>query len=68
MLNTVVHGQFLKQITAMREQEEYKARLPVELQEYIASSFGRLPGDETPSPNELNAARNRVLDALESGQ
>ena len=68
VLNTVVHGQFLKQITAMREQEEYKARLPVELQEYIASSFGRLPGDETPSPNELNAARNRVLDALESGQ
>ena len=68
VLNTVVHGQFLKQITAMREQEEYKARLPAELQEYIASSFGRLPGDETPSPNELNTARNRVLDALESGQ
>ena len=68
VLNTVVHGQFLKQITAMREQEEYKARLPAELQENIASSFGRLPGDETPSPNELNAARNRVLDALESGQ
>ena len=68
VLNTVVHGQFLKQITAMREQEEYKARLPLELQEYIASSFGRLPGDETPSPNELNTARNRVLDALESGQ
>ena len=67
-LGSVIHGQFLREIKAMREQEEFNARLSPALKEYIAAAFGRLPGAEEKSPNELNAARNRVLDALESGE
>lgn len=68
VLNTVVHGQFLRQIVAMREQEEHRNRIAPELREYIAQTFGTLPDAGEQDPDALNTARNRVLDALESGQ
>ena len=68
VLNTVVHGQFLRQIVAMREQEEHRNRIAPELREYIAQTFGTLPDAGEQDPDALNTARNRVLDALESGE
>ena len=42
-LNTVVHGQFLKQIGIIKEREEYERNMPAELKMLISSAHKALP-------------------------
>lgn len=67
VLDSVVHGQFLRQITAMRSQQDFAERLSPELSQYIGSAFKRLPEGGGKTPEELEESRNRVLNALKGG-
>lgn len=64
--NTVVHGQFLKQIKVIEDREEYAQRLPDSLKAAISASFKRLEGDRELSEREVNDRRNKILDQLEA--
>jgi hypothetical protein len=67
--NTVTRGLFMKAIPAMRKREEYRAALPPAVREQISKLLKR-PGEPTmiaaPTEEDINAARNAVLDALEA--
>lgn len=62
-LNTVTHGQFLKQIRTARERQEFHARLPASVQAAISAGGGmerfRFPEEsEEPRRAEIAAAVN----------
>jgi len=44
-LNTVVHGQFLKQIGIIKEREEYERNMPEEIKMLISSAHKALPNN-----------------------
>lgn len=60
--NSVVRGQFFKRVEAMQEQEERAALMPPEVKELLRTAAANMRISE---PQDENAARNRVLDALE---
>ena len=59
--NSVVRGQFYKRVQAMQEQEERAALMPPEVKALLREAAGKMRID---APQDENAARNRVLDAL----
>ena len=64
-LDTVTHGQFLKQIVSLRERQEFADSLPEPMKEVVARLYGKL--EEAPamlSGDDYNTARNRVLNQL----
>lgn len=63
--NTVVHGQFLKQIKIIEERQEYADRLPEGVKEYIGRLTKPMPEDNRLSDAEFNERRNAILDQLE---
>lgn len=67
-LDTVVHGQFLRQITAIRERQEYHDSLPEGVRDAVSRLYGRMDDGRVLTPGEENERRNAVLDALEGGK
>lgn len=65
VIDSVVHGQFLKQITSIRERQKFLDGLSPEMLAAMEKAFGRLPSGYTPmTENQFNTARNNVLDRL----
>lgn len=64
-LDTVVHGQFLRQISGVRERKEYQESLPCAVRDAVSRLYGRLDGERVLTAGEENERRNAVLDALE---
>ena len=63
-LDTVVKGQFLRQISAIRERSEYEATLPDGVRDAVSRLYGRVECDRVLTPAEENERRNAVLAAL----
>lgn len=66
-LDTVVHGQFLRQITAIRERQEYHDSLPEGVRDAVSRLNGRMDDGRVLTPGEENERRNAVLEALGDG-
>ena len=64
--DTVTHGQFLKQINAIKEREEYSKRMPEEVKALINSTYKPLV--ETTVNEEFNERRNNLLNSLEENK
>lgn len=64
--DTVTHGQFLKQINAIKEREEYSKRMPEEVKVLINSTYKPLV--ETTVNEEFNERRNNLLNSLEENK
>lgn len=64
--NTVVHGQFLKQIKIIENREEYAQRLPAEVRELIGSLAKPLELAATPSEAEHNRLVNETIRRIEN--
>lgn len=67
VIDSVVHGQFLKQIPSIRKAQEYRDSLPPQLREAITRIYKSLDNGEYKPLNEpyFNKSRNNVLAALE---
>ena len=63
-LDTVVHGQFLRQISGIRERQEYHDSLPEGVRDAVSRLYGRMDGERVLTAGEENERRNAVLDAL----
>ena len=63
-LDTVVHGQFLRQITGIRERQEYHDSLPHGVRDAVSRLYGRMDGERVLTAGEENERRNAVLGAL----
>lgn len=64
--NTVVHGQFLKQIKIIEERQEFAERLPEGVKQYINSLGKPMPTeDRLLTEEEFEKKRNAILDQLE---
>lgn len=63
-LDTVVHGQFLRQISGIRERQEYHDSLPEGVRDAVSRLYGRMDGERVLTPGEENERRNAVLAAL----
>jgi hypothetical protein len=64
--NTVVHGQFLKQIKIIEERQEFAERLPEGVKQYINSLSKPMPTeDRLLTEEEFEKKRNAILDQLE---
>lgn len=63
-LDTVVHGQFLRQISGIRERQEYHDSLPEGVRDAVSRLYGRMDGERALTAGEENERRNAVLDAL----
>ena len=64
--NTVVHGQFLKQIKIIRDREDYDMRLPENVKAFISAAYNPLLDKRALTESETNARRNNMLNALEN--
>lgn len=65
--NSVIHGQFLKQIPLMRQRQEYRDSLPEGVREMICGMAEKkaLPKPEQkPTPQELNDKVNKITKEL----
>ena len=65
-LNTVVHGQFLKQITSIREREEFSRKLSPEIKAVLSGVYKPLDGSMQLTESGVNDRRNEILNQLES--
>lgn len=65
VFNTVIHGQFLKQIEILEKREECSQRLPEELKEYISRLYKPIDGNRQLTEGEVNDRRNRILDQID---
>ena len=65
-LNTVVHGQFLKQITSIREREEFSRKLSPEIKAVLSGVYKPLDGSMQLTESGVNGRRNEILNQLES--
>ena len=63
--NSVVRGQFFKRVQTMQEQAERDALMPPQVREILRSAMQKMSGRIDEAREDENAARNRVLDALE---
>ena len=63
-LDTVVHGQFLRQISGIRERQEYHDSLPEGVRDVVSRLYGRMDGERVLTVGEENERRNAVLGAL----
>lgn len=65
-LNTVVHGQFLKQITSIREREEFSRKLSPEIKAVLSGVYKPLDGSMQLTESGVNERRNEILNQLEN--
>lgn len=65
-LDTVVKGQFLKQIPNIRQRQEYHDSLPPAVRDAVSRLVGRMPDADAPLTLESeNRRRNEIADALD---
>lgn len=64
-LDTVTHGQFLRQIVSIRERQEFSDSLPEGVKETVARLYGKIEEPLKLTEADFNTARNNVLDQLE---
>lgn len=65
-LNTVTKGQFLKQISSIRDKVKFERETPPEIMSALRRAFGTIPDDTALlTENEINSRRNQLLDKLE---
>ena len=65
--NSVLHGQFLKQLPIMRQRQEYRDSLPEATRQLIDGIVRQKtlpPAEQKPTPQELNEKRNRIVAEL----
>lgn len=68
VIDSVVHGQFLKQFPRIREAQEFRDKLPEPLKNVIASLFKPMPEEYEPLPeNTFNNRRNQVVNLIAAG-
>lgn len=68
VVDSVVHGQFLKQFPAVKKAQEYRESMSPALREAITRLYKPLDGSDYRPLNEadFNSARNNVLASLEA--
>lgn len=65
ILNTVTHGQFMKQIGTMRERQKFEDELPEEVREVTRRLCGKIPdANGYLSDREINDRRNALHASL----
>ncbi len=67
VFNSVLHGQFLKQLPVMRQRQEYRDSLPEgmrQLVEGLTRQKALPPAEKKPTPQELNSKRNEIVSQL----
>ncbi len=65
-LNTVVHGQFLKQIPRIRDRQQYADSLPEGVKTAILSIYAPIQEDAQLTEGAVNQRRNEILNQLEA--
>ena len=66
VFNTVIHGQFLKQIKIIEEREEYSTRIPPSLKMLVESVYKPFPPVRAQlTAEEVNTRRNQIYDRLQ---
>lgn len=65
-LNTVVHGQFLKQIPSIREREEFSRKLSPEIKAVLSGVYKPLDGSMQLTESGVNERRNEILNQLKA--
>lgn len=63
--NTVIHGQFLKQIGIIRDRVRFDNETPPEIKTLLGTVTKQMPANNRLAENEFNSSRNRLLDTLE---
>ena len=66
VFNSVLHGQFLKQLPIMRQRQEYRDSLP-EATKHLIEEIARrktLPSEQKPTSQQLNEKRNAIVAEL----
>lgn len=63
-LDSVVHGQFLKQFPRVKEAEEFRKNMPPALRDAIGRIFKRLPEEPDRSEYALAERRNLIVNVL----
>jgi hypothetical protein len=67
IFNSVLHGQFLKQLPIMRQRQEYRESLPEPMKNMIAGMSKRMElpaAEQAKTPQELNEKRNKIVEQL----
>ena len=64
VLNSVVHGQFLKQISAIEDRERFDEEMPDNIRQLACSMAHRIPETHQLTEGEVNDRRNRILDKV----
>ena len=66
VFNTVIHGQFLKQIKIIEEREEYSNRIPPNVKMLVESVYKPFPSVRAQlTAEEVNTRRNQIYDQLQ---
>ena len=69
VFNTVVKGQFLKQIGVLRQRAKDAQGMPDAVKQLFAASYKRLPEERAQlTGEEINNRRNRLLDRIEESR
>lgn len=67
--NTVVHGQFLKQIKVLEDRVMYDLKIPDSIRALVQNIYTPLEGEKPPMlENEVNDRRNEILNTIENIQ
>ena len=64
VLNSVVHGQFLKQISAIEDRERFDEEMPDNIRQLACAMAHRIPETHLLTEGEVNDRRNRILDKV----
>lgn len=63
--DTVNKSNFLKQIKTVRARAEMDAKIPDGIKELIRRTYSPMLEDKSMTPDEVNSARNRLLDRID---
>lgn len=67
ILNTVTHGQFMKQIGVLRDRQKFEDELPEAVREVTGRLYGRISdNDRYLSDTEINGRRNALCAVLDT--
>lgn len=64
VFNSVVHGQFLKQISAIEARERFDEEMPDNIRQLACAMANRIPETHQLTEGEVNDRRNRILDKV----
>jgi hypothetical protein len=67
VVDSVIHGQFLKQFPRVKEAQEYRDSLPEPLKQAIGMIFKRMDDYKPISAPAVNDRRNLIVNLLEEG-